>query len=217
MLIRKHISKLNTVGDTLVEVLLCVAIIALVLAAGYVTTNKSLTAERLAEERAQALQIAQGQLEALVYSVNNNQNYLNSSVANFPFCFDPYTTDAGAIPPVYTTPLAGSTPYNGCYFDRAGNLLNPQAANSAGILFGTFQVLIVNDPSTYDQSLLSSNNCNDFSSPTLMDHDDFQNSNTNGQVAIVVQWPTATGTLADHGQNNAEGSCDNLELVYRAS
>lgn len=53
------------VGDTLVEVLLCLAIVGLVLGAGYASSSRSMAGIRTAQERSEALKIAEGQLESL--------------------------------------------------------------------------------------------------------------------------------------------------------
>jgi len=68
----------NQAGDTIVEVLLAIAILAAILVGAFVTANHSLIAERDAEEHSQALTIAQGQVEDLAAG-----NQLNSQN-----CFD---------------------------------------------------------------------------------------------------------------------------------
>jgi prepilin-type N-terminal cleavage/methylation domain-containing protein len=50
-------------GDTLVEVLIAIAVVSLVLGGAYATTNRSLLASRDAQERGNALKLAQSQLE----------------------------------------------------------------------------------------------------------------------------------------------------------
>lgn len=52
-------------GDTLVEVLIVIAIISLVLGGAYVTTNRSLQATRAAQERSNALKLAETQIEEI--------------------------------------------------------------------------------------------------------------------------------------------------------
>jgi type II secretory pathway pseudopilin PulG len=55
----------NQTGDTIVEVLLAVAIIAGVLAVSYATMNRNLVNIRDNQERTEATKLAQGQLESL--------------------------------------------------------------------------------------------------------------------------------------------------------
>lgn len=57
-----HLS-IKSRGDTMVEVLIAIAVVALVLGGAYVTTNRSLQATRAAEERAVALKLAESQIE----------------------------------------------------------------------------------------------------------------------------------------------------------
>lgn len=52
-------------GDTLVEVLIAIAVVSLILGGAYVTTNRSLQATRSAQERAVALKLAESQIERL--------------------------------------------------------------------------------------------------------------------------------------------------------
>lgn len=58
-------------GDTIVEVLLAIAVTSAVLAGAYVAVNRSLNATRAAQERGEAVKVAQAQIERL--------KYLNSS------------------------------------------------------------------------------------------------------------------------------------------
>ena len=78
--------KFSQVGDTIVEVLVAIAVLSVVLAGAYVTSNRSLNAELNAQEHTQALTIAQGQVEDL-YS---GDQLCNSSglCGN---CFNPQT------------------------------------------------------------------------------------------------------------------------------
>jgi Tfp pilus assembly protein PilV len=52
-------------GDTIVEVLLAVAIVSTVLAGAYVATSRSLANSRQAQERSEAVKLVEGQLERL--------------------------------------------------------------------------------------------------------------------------------------------------------
>jgi prepilin-type N-terminal cleavage/methylation domain-containing protein len=69
-------------GDTIVEVLIAIAILSTILVGAYVTANRSLTTERNAQEHTQALTIAQGQVEDL---------YSSGSLSSSDNCFGPDT------------------------------------------------------------------------------------------------------------------------------
>lgn len=58
--------RLNNHGDTIVEVLLAVAVIGGILAISYATMNRNLANLRDNQERTEATKLAQGQIEALV-------------------------------------------------------------------------------------------------------------------------------------------------------
>ncbi|HJP95756.1 MAG TPA: prepilin-type N-terminal cleavage/methylation domain-containing protein [Candidatus Saccharimonadales bacterium] len=55
----------NQRGDTIVEVLISIAVISMILGGAYVTTNNSLRAERGAQERTDASKLVESQIEAL--------------------------------------------------------------------------------------------------------------------------------------------------------
>ncbi len=56
---------LNQAGDTIVEVLIAIAVISLVLGSSYAITRRSSVAIRVAQEHSEALKIAESQLEQL--------------------------------------------------------------------------------------------------------------------------------------------------------
>lgn len=63
--IRKKLRSLGEGGDTIVEVLISIAVISLILGGAYVTTNKSLRGSRAAQERSDALKLVESQVESL--------------------------------------------------------------------------------------------------------------------------------------------------------
>jgi prepilin-type N-terminal cleavage/methylation domain-containing protein len=224
-----RIKKLNTIGDTLVEVLICVAIISLVLAAGYVTTNSSLVDERHAQERNYALQIAQAQLESLSYSVNRDANFYNDGGTNggavtWPFCFtDPSIINGNGSLNTAPANLSSDTMQPNCYFNSSDQ--QTAVTLSAGIPFGLYQVAIVDYPDS--SSVLTSGTTNDdcvnffplsSSSPI---NDQLTNPilpNPDDQIVVFVQWPKSSGNLNDRDTNNVYiGQCNFLQLVYRTS
>lgn len=74
---------INETGDTIVEVLISLAILTVILVGAYVTANRSTIAERDAQEHAEALTVAQYELETL-HNVG--------SIAAPNQCFDPKST-----------------------------------------------------------------------------------------------------------------------------
>ena len=55
----------NERGDTIIEVLMCILVISMILAGAFASTNKNLQSVRDSQERAQAVKIAESQLERL--------------------------------------------------------------------------------------------------------------------------------------------------------
>lgn len=54
---------LNQAGDTIVEVLIAIAVISLVLVGAYVTTTKNMASTQDAQERTQAVKLVESQIE----------------------------------------------------------------------------------------------------------------------------------------------------------
>lgn len=73
-------------GDTIVEVMVAIAVVALVLGGAYVTTNRSLMATRAAQERATALKLAESQVEQLKGLAESDPAVLFGPGAPSPFC-----------------------------------------------------------------------------------------------------------------------------------
>ena len=73
-MIRKLFKREN--GDTIVEVLIAMAILALVLGGAYYTANQSFRNDRDAQEHSEALTVAQSQIEALrTYVLTQGQTF----------------------------------------------------------------------------------------------------------------------------------------------
>lgn len=60
-----NIRRLNQAGDTIIEVLVAVAVVSMVLASAFVTVNRTSKNARLTQENQEALKLAEGQLEAI--------------------------------------------------------------------------------------------------------------------------------------------------------
>lgn len=72
--------KQNQRGDTIVEVLISIAVISLILGGAYITTNNSLRAERGAQERTDASKLVESQIESLKNLADTgNTEIFNSS------------------------------------------------------------------------------------------------------------------------------------------
>lgn len=85
-------------GDTIVEVLICIAVVGLALAGGYALSNHSLQSGLDSSQRSTALLAADGQVEFLKNAQANDTNdidgipdFLSQYTANpnSPFCIDP--------------------------------------------------------------------------------------------------------------------------------
>lgn len=79
-------------GDTIIEVLISIAIIALALAISYSLANRSLRTGLSANARTEAAAIAQGQLELLKnarYTASDLSAFNSSYKTSTPFCMNP--------------------------------------------------------------------------------------------------------------------------------
>lgn len=71
-------------GDTIIEVLICIAIVGLVIGGSYALASRSLRQGISAGERTQAVKLAEGQIEALKFRQQNSSNDPPTSVwSNF--------------------------------------------------------------------------------------------------------------------------------------
>jgi len=73
-------------GDTIVEVLICIGIVSLILTGAYVTTHRSSLAIRDAQEHAEALKLAQGQLEQIRQNAGSATPTVFTQTAGNAFC-----------------------------------------------------------------------------------------------------------------------------------
>ena len=87
-----QLKKLTQRGDTLVEVLIAIAVISSVLAGAYAVTNKSLTSSRDAQERGNALKLSEGQLERVKTVVTTAPDSVFGLTAPNPFCVNSANT-----------------------------------------------------------------------------------------------------------------------------
>ena len=75
--------RLTSIGDTIIEVLIAMAIVSLVLGGAYISANESFNDTRQAQERSEALQIIESQLEALKQLASNG----NTTIFTSPYVF----------------------------------------------------------------------------------------------------------------------------------
>ena len=96
-------------GDTIVEVLIVIVVIATVLASAYGISIRSLQATQLTQERAFALKLAEGQLESLKSAASvPGTTILDTSTG---FCLDGVTPSA----------ISGGSPSNDYLTDQTVN------------------------------------------------------------------------------------------------
>lgn len=96
-------------GDTIVEVLIAIAVVSVVLTGAYVTTNRSLLNSRSAQEQSNAVKVVESQLE-LLKAMADTPGALTSPPASF--CL----TTSGGAPAVTNT----SDPTQPCSLNTQG-------------------------------------------------------------------------------------------------
>jgi len=98
MHVTHRLVRLRERGDTIVEVLIAIAVISLVLGGAYVTTNRSLLATRDAQERGTALKLVESQIEQLkgVVAANPSQVFSGAPAS---FCISNVSTVSAASSP----------------------------------------------------------------------------------------------------------------------
>lgn len=87
MRFHKRIQKIGQAGDTIVEVLIVTAVLGLVLAGSYAIASRSLKGMQQAQERGEALKLAEGQLESVKTAVAANAPGVLESSQNL-FCLE---------------------------------------------------------------------------------------------------------------------------------
>ncbi len=87
---------LNQRGDTIVEVLISIAVVSMVLGGAYVTTNKSLMYERASEEQGSAIKLTESQLELIKGLVSTDTGTATLNGAPQTFCVSSATTVAAS-------------------------------------------------------------------------------------------------------------------------
>ena len=95
MLSLRKLRSLGERGDTIVEVLIAVAVVSLILGGAYVATNKSLLGSRAAQERGDALKLVESQFESIkAIAAGTNSDSVLGSGTPASFCIVNSTTVA---------------------------------------------------------------------------------------------------------------------------
>lgn len=81
----KHTHR-SQAGDTIVEVLIAVAVISLMLASAFVVVNRSIKSSRQTQERSEALKLLEGQVERLKVLASDTSSGV--FVRTAPFCIE---------------------------------------------------------------------------------------------------------------------------------
>lgn len=128
-LIQNQLRRLRTLterGDTVVEVLISIAVVSLVLGGAFVTANRSLQGTRDAQERQNALKMAEAQVEKIKYTAGANPQSIFGASTPAGYCIvsggvwdesDPRCTfDGNGFAPATTQPSYDVT------ITRSGNL-----------------------------------------------------------------------------------------------
>lgn len=80
------LKRLTERGDTIVEVLISIAVVSLILGGAYVTTNRSLQSSRASQERTNGTKLVEGQLEAIKDLANTTPAAVFNGPS--PFCIN---------------------------------------------------------------------------------------------------------------------------------
>ncbi len=114
--------KLQQAGDTIVEVIIVLAVLGTAISIAYSTASRSLQATRQAEENSQATQLVQSQIESLrSYSGVAPGDPHNIYIASGAFCFD--TSGNVATSPTLLPTTTSTGAYNGgCVYNNLYNI-----------------------------------------------------------------------------------------------
>jgi prepilin-type N-terminal cleavage/methylation domain-containing protein len=118
-LIARPATQRKQAGDTIVEVLIAIAVVGTILMGAYITTNSNTASTQDAQERTQALQVATSQVEYLRAAGSLSADCFNSAgqpashVAGNDSCV--VKSDGNQAPtgfqPAYSIDITGGNPY----------------------------------------------------------------------------------------------------------
>jgi type II secretory pathway pseudopilin PulG len=111
--------KLREQGDTIVEVLIVIAIISLVLGGAYASARRSFITTQQTQERGEAIKFTEQQLELLKVASDDPDSGLFGAAGSTSFCLSP----AGAVTPPCTVGIGGRYAIT---IDRTNTLVDGQ-------------------------------------------------------------------------------------------
>jgi len=103
-----NLKKLTQRGDTVVEVLICIAVIGLILGGAFVLTNRSLQGTRAAQERLNGIKLVEGQFEQMKSIAADTTKASTLFGAPASFCIDNNSLVKPAADPACTVGPDGS-------------------------------------------------------------------------------------------------------------
>lgn len=109
-----HVRYLNDAGDTIIEVLVCIAVVSTVLGGAFVTIRQSQVGVRNSQEHAEALKLVESQLEQIRGDTTDAINALP------PFCMYNEAPVSAISPP-------GSSPSADCTQNSSGMAKQPDS------------------------------------------------------------------------------------------
>jgi prepilin-type N-terminal cleavage/methylation domain-containing protein len=88
----RRLHSLTQRGDTIVEVLIAIAVISMILGGAFILTNRSLQGTRAAQERLNAIKLVEGQLEQVKNLSRTNHSAIFGGTTPASFCIDTSST-----------------------------------------------------------------------------------------------------------------------------
>lgn len=101
--------RLGDTGDTIIEVLIALTVVTSMLGGAYVTSSRSVNNNRQAQERGEALKLAEGQLERLKGLVSSGSTAPYTTTTSF--CIDDTNTVRSATPASCSVDTSGPAYY----------------------------------------------------------------------------------------------------------
>lgn len=131
-------------GDTIIEVLISIAILSVILVGAYVTSNESLVNVRNAQEHSEAISLAQSQLEDLSAYLESGSSHFNDPPNQ---CLT--TTASGVLAPFIS--FSGA-----CYF-ASNNISVPPAGQCLSNVPYCYRLVITSSPVTISSGTTPNN------------------------------------------------------------
>lgn len=148
--IQNYHQNLYECGDTIVEVLIAIAILSSLLVGAYYLADNSLNGERASQEQTEATTLAQSQIETLK-AVYDQRGSITTIAPGDPGCFDETGTVYSAsncyvsdnAPSTYTTRSICYGSYTWCYFVTINDLgATTVATESSSVSLETYEILV---------------------------------------------------------------------------